>query len=118
MRMWMVPPQYMCRQHLLGEHVELHMLLGTINKGRFPGTEKQLKILDPSKLHERHDQIAKEMVRIGIHHKSPLEEFRNDYIPQEGNIDIEASWALLTNRCNKCRELQDELSSAVSRTTI
>lgn len=23
MRMWMVPVQYMCRKHLLGEHVDL-----------------------------------------------------------------------------------------------
>lgn len=33
MRMWMVPPELMCRQHLLGEHVELHMFVGAINKG-------------------------------------------------------------------------------------
>ena len=33
MRMWMVPVQYMCRKHLLGEHVEHHMLVGSIHKG-------------------------------------------------------------------------------------
>lgn len=33
MRMWLVPPSHMCRKHLLGEHVELHMLLGTLKKG-------------------------------------------------------------------------------------
>lgn len=34
MRMWMLPPETMCRKHLLGEHVELHMLLGTMKRGR------------------------------------------------------------------------------------
>ena len=34
MRMWLVPPSHMCRKHLLGEHVELHMLLGTLKKGK------------------------------------------------------------------------------------
>jgi hypothetical protein len=30
MRMWMVPPKVMCRKHLLGEHVEIHMLAGSL----------------------------------------------------------------------------------------
>ena len=32
MRMWLVPPQLMCDQHLLGEHLEMHMFIGTIRK--------------------------------------------------------------------------------------
>lgn len=34
MRMWMLPPETMCRKHLLGEHVELHMLLGSLRRGK------------------------------------------------------------------------------------
>ena len=34
MRMWMLPPECMCRKHLLGEHVELHMLLGSMRRGK------------------------------------------------------------------------------------
>ena len=34
MRMWMVDPKKMCRKHLLGEHVEIHMMVGTLLKGR------------------------------------------------------------------------------------
>ena len=34
MRMWMVNPEILCRKHLLGEHVELHMLVGWIIKGK------------------------------------------------------------------------------------
>jgi Pyrimidine dimer DNA glycosylase len=32
MRMWLVDPRLMCSQHLLGEHVELHMLVGSLNR--------------------------------------------------------------------------------------
>ncbi len=33
MRMWNVLPEYLCRKHLLGEHVEMHMFVGTIKRG-------------------------------------------------------------------------------------
>lgn len=32
MRMWMVGPKMMYRQHLLGEHVEIHMFIGTMKR--------------------------------------------------------------------------------------
>lgn len=32
MRMWNINPRYMCRKHLLGEHVETHMLVGSLRK--------------------------------------------------------------------------------------
>ena len=34
MRMWMVPPRKMCRKHLLGEHVEIHMAVATLRLGK------------------------------------------------------------------------------------
>ena len=34
MRMWMIDPTMLCMKHLLGEHVELHMFVGTINKNK------------------------------------------------------------------------------------
>ena len=32
MRMWNVNPKTLCRKHLLGEHLEIHMFVGSINK--------------------------------------------------------------------------------------
>ena len=32
--MWMVEPKKMCRKHLMGEHVEIHMLIGSMRKGK------------------------------------------------------------------------------------
>lgn len=34
MRMWMIDPKKMCNKHLFGEHVELHMFVGIINKNK------------------------------------------------------------------------------------
>ena len=34
MRIWKINPKLMCRKHLLGEHVESHMFVGSINKRR------------------------------------------------------------------------------------
>lgn len=34
MRMWVVNPKILCRKHLLGEHVELHMATGHLQRGR------------------------------------------------------------------------------------
>ena len=32
MRQWMVDPRLLCRKHLLGEHVENHMFIGTLKR--------------------------------------------------------------------------------------
>lgn len=33
MRMWGVDPKVLCTKHMIGEHAETHMFLGTIKKG-------------------------------------------------------------------------------------
>ena len=68
------------RQHLLGEHVELHVLVNTIinkRKGRadigwvnHPETRRYEDHL--GMLYDRHDQQVKEMTKRGYNHKSPL----------------------------------------------
>ena len=34
MRMWNINPEKLCKNHLLGEHVEMHKLVGNLTKGR------------------------------------------------------------------------------------
>src|SRR6185312_17174317 len=34
MRVWDLPPRILCRQHLLGEHLELHAIWAVLTKGR------------------------------------------------------------------------------------
>ena len=68
------------RQHLLGEHVELHVLVNTIinkRKGRtdvvwinHPETRRYEDHV--GMLYDRHDQQVKEMTKRGYNHKSSL----------------------------------------------
>ena len=34
MRMWLVDPKKLCREHLLGEHLEMHMFAYSINNDK------------------------------------------------------------------------------------
>ena len=54
MRMWMLPPETMCRKHLLGEHVELHMLLGSLRRGKNIDGFLAGKLVDPRRMFRRH----------------------------------------------------------------
>ena len=107
MRMWMVNPAVMCDKHLLGEHVECHMLVGHLQRKRRITNYIRLNLLQPKSLQERHDQLASEMKDRGMLHKSPLPEFDLAYLPEEHRIytvNIDESLAELTRRCPKCKE--------------
>lgn len=74
MRMWMVDPATMCRKHLLGEHVEMHMLLGSMKKGTSLHGFAYNNLIEPSWLINRHEAVANEMIARGYNHKSPMDE--------------------------------------------
>jgi len=99
MRMWMVDPRLMCRQHLLGEHVEIHMLVGSLRRGNGIQGFVDKKLLDPRLARDRHDALVAEMERRGYHHASPLKDF--PIIPG-ATLDPEESWRLLRDRCPAC----------------
>jgi len=76
MRIWDVPPGRLCRNHLLGEHAELHAVWSVITQGksgyaRHPETQRWKGKLKA--LYSRHEQLAAEMEHRGYKHKSPLE---------------------------------------------
>lgn len=59
MRMWMIPPVYMCKTHLVAEHGEIHKLCGSIenrNLGSVRGLVKR-GYVDLRKIEERHKVI-------------------------------------------------------------
>lgn len=97
MRMWKVDPRKMCRKHLLGEHVEMHMAVGSINKGIAIHPD----MAEVHHIQTRHDQLAEEMVRRGYKHKSPLPKFE---VYKWGKVDSHANWNELKNRCEECRQ--------------
>jgi hypothetical protein len=70
--MWMVNPSLMCRKHLLGEHVELHMAGAWIAKGKSVAGWAESNCLEPLSIGIRHSALAAEMRNRGYNHKSPL----------------------------------------------
>lgn len=72
MRMWMVNPKIMCRKHLLGEHVECHMFVGTLNQGKSVNGYLRKGLLEIKSLHYRHKELVIEMKKRGYKHKSEL----------------------------------------------
>ena len=103
--MWMVDPRSMCRKHLLGEHVELHMLASTLRRGyRIDGFLEQ-RILEPASIIKRHNQLVCEMQRRGYEHTSPLTS--RDIPERLGSkypvrVDPEESERELRRRCDYC----------------
>ena len=79
MRIWDVEPALLCRQHLLGEHRELHGLwniltLGLKGYSRHPETLRWEGKL--AALYDRHEALVQEMARRGFRHASPLDKRR------------------------------------------
>ena len=107
MRMWMVNPVGMCKKHLLGEHVECHMLAGHLQRKRRITNYIRLNLLQPKSLRERHDQLALEMKNRDMLHKSPLPEYDLSYLPIEHRtytVNTEESLTELSRRCSKCKK--------------
>jgi len=102
MRMWMIPPDLLCRQHLLGEHKEIHMLIGTVNKGKNLGRFLTDRLVDTVQAHARHGVLVKEMKRRGYNHRSPLLPYTEE-CPSCQTVDRARSARDLYDRCNECR---------------
>ena len=78
MRIWDVSPSLLCRQHLLGEHRELHGLWNILTKhggtggySNHPETKRWVGKLKA--LYLRHEALVREMTKRGYNHKTPLD---------------------------------------------
>lgn len=109
MRMWMVNPEYLCRKHLLGEHVECHMFAGTIRRGVSLAGYLRKGLFEPGELRLRHDILAVEMRKRGYSHKSPLIEFdkhlaRYSIDLAHTHVSTTLNLIELQRRCPDCRD--------------
>ena len=107
MRIWDVSPSLLCRQHLLGEHCELHGLWRVLTEERqgyaqHPETRRWRGKL--AALFVRHEGLAEEMARRGYQHASPLDQrqatgsaVQDDYVDS-----LEAQLAILRNKGCAC----------------
>ena len=110
MRMWMVDPKHMCRKHLLGEHVELHMFLGAMQRGTSMSGFLENNLLEPLSLYSRHDDLVREMQIRGYRHDSPMTKTMvSNSVGLLSNaakvtrIDRQAAATELFDRCPECR---------------
>ena len=110
MRQWLVDPSMLCRKHLLGEHVEHHMFMGTIMKGTSVAGYLRDGLLEPRTLQKRHAELVDEMHKRGYNHKSPLLDVDISHLPY-GKIDIARNIEDLRNRCEECARRIDEYKS-------
>ena len=112
MRMWMISPSLLCRKHLLGEHLEIHMVNGSLKRGRSIAGFLEKKLLEPAALAYRHRELVREMLKRGYKHDSLL-------VPVSGlkkfsafKVDKAASLKELTARCAACADLLRQKKAA------
>lgn len=103
----MIPCACLCRKHLLGEHVEIHMFVGSINHGISMKGYCSQRLLEPLKLDHRHNELVEEMRARNYNHNSPLPSFRLDQLSteeRETTVDQQESLDELLQRCPDCAE--------------
>ena len=108
MRMWLCDPKIMCQKHLCGEHLEMHMFLGSLKKGKKIDGYIANNLFEPRSLLQRHEDLADEMIERGYNHKSYMKEEDCSYIldlsieKQYWEIDKDAALKDLLDRCPEC----------------
>lgn len=107
MRMWNVNPQLLCNKHLLGEHVEMHMFVGTINKGKSIQGYIQKGLVNPQQINPRHQALAEEMLARGMNHQSDLD-FSSKSLPIH-SIAVHHNIKELKRRCPACRQRMEAM---------
>lgn len=118
-RMWMVNPKIMCRQHLLGEHKEIHQLVGLIQRLKISQLKghlvrKQVTI-NCFIIAMRHDELVKEMINRNYNHKTEL--LLSDIITDNyfiikdklsahdlQGLNVKHNLSDLLSRCKNCSE--------------
>lgn len=101
MRMWNVDPELLCRQHLLGEHVELHMFVGCITRKKSIAGYIRDGLVEVHHIARRHQLLADEMRKRGYNHQSPIKAKK---LGRAGCVDTEANIRELAKRCPECRK--------------
>ena len=79
MRIWDVKPEHLCRNHLLGEHAELHAIWSVLTQSK-RGYSRHPEVLrwkgKLAALFQRHEALVTEMTRSNYKHESPLDRKR------------------------------------------
>lgn len=101
MRMWNVEASGMCSKHLLGEHVEMHMFVGTLNKNKSIEGYINKGLVEVHNIRKRHNNLVREMKARGMNHRSPLPGFKTT---KKGKVNVHKNKEDLINRCKECKK--------------
>lgn len=107
----MVNPKIMCRQHLFGEHVEIHMFIGTLCRGKTVKGYLEKGLLEVHSLYSRHEELVEEMKRRGYKHFSEVD-LKWKSAEELGVVDREKNLEELIGRCSRCKSRYLENSSS------
>ncbi len=107
MRIWDVPVRQLCRNHLLGEHRELHAIWNIITldkKGYATHPETRRWRGKLKALFLRHEAEVAEMARRGYRHHTPLDETQAMGLAQQDELleSPEAQHSILVARACGC----------------
>lgn len=109
MRIWDVPPECLCRKHLLGEHRELHGLWNILvkhgGKGGYSRHPETLRWAGKTNaLYNRHEALVTEMIRRGYSHSSPLDKDLASGLTQQNDFidSIDKQKLLLSEKPCEC----------------
>jgi len=97
----MADPQIMCRQHLLGEHVEIHKFVGAISHGKSVNGYLEKGLLEVQSLYARHEELVEEMKSRGYRHCSHVDE-KWRTTEERGQVNRKKSLEELLKRCSRC----------------
>lgn len=105
MRMFLgVSPSEMCRKHLLGNHVECHMIYGAMKKNK--NLDGYQGLIQPELLELWHEALSNEMIKRGYKHNSPMVYFLIPSKYLDLKVDEEKSVLDLRQRCNECKAME------------
>ena len=108
MRIWDIEPQRLCKQHLLGEHRELHAIWSILvnNKKGYSKHPETLRWKGKLKaLYLRHEKLVEEIVKRKYNHNSNLDiELASGKDKQDACIDsMEEQIQILKNKNCDCK---------------
>lgn len=104
MRMWGISTNLLCNKHLLGEHGEIHKHRHNfVKKHNMTGRMKAPAQINPHVMEKRHEELAMEMSRRGMNHKSPYLQPDTSYLPLV-EFNIEYNLIDLACRCEECAD--------------
>jgi hypothetical protein len=101
MRQWHIDPHLLCTKHLLGEHVEHHMFVGSLRKGISLKGYIENNLVETATLYSRHAELVREMKKRGYTHSSPLPKIK---LYHAGKVNRKENLKELQKRCNECRK--------------